>query len=183
MIHLVNLQDLDQNDPSLAIAMMSKYYQQLEDDNTLHHAFYDGGVKNFYDFRNFCLDRHNLHYVIYSELYDAPVCHFYLNGFQGLTCMIHFSFSSAIHGHGESVGFAKDALDLVFKLKRKDSPLPITRTLVGLTPTTNKLAVRFLKAVGFQPLGTLDGSCYIARQQRYVPGLLSKMESPYPLEA
>lgn len=183
MIHLINVQKLDESNPSLAIALLSKYYAQLEDDNTLHHAFYDGGVKSFYDFRNFCLDRLNLHYVIYSELYDAPVCHFYLNGFQGLTCMIHFSLSSTVYGHGESVAFAKDALDLVFKLRRENAPLPITRTLVGLTPITNKLAIRFLKAVGFQPLGTLDGSCYIARQQRYVTGVLSKMESPYNLEA
>jgi hypothetical protein len=181
MIHLIDVQELHKNSHSLAISLLTKYYTQLLEDNNLKNAFYDGGVQNFYDFRNFCLDRNNIHYVVYSELYDAPVCHFYLNGFQGLSCMIHFSMTSTVHGHEESVPLAREALDKVFKLRRKDQDLPLTRTLVGLTPIVNRPAVSFLKAVGFEPLGTIYGSCYIHRKNKYVPGVVSKMESPYPI--
>jgi hypothetical protein len=181
MIHLVDVQELDKTNPSAVIALLSKYFSQLVDDNNLKNAFYDGWVKNFYDFRNFCLDRQSAHYVVYSEVYDAPVCHFYLNGFHGLSCMIHFSMTSMIHGHKESVPLAMDALDRIFKLRRRDEDFPLTRTLVGITPVINRPAVKFLTSVGFQKLGIIDGACYIHHKKKYIPGVLSKLESPYPL--
>jgi hypothetical protein len=47
--------------------------------------------------------------------------------------------------------------------------------LIGITPITNKLAIRFNKVIGMKKLCIIPGSCYVAKDDSFVDGVLTQI--------
>jgi len=172
-IKIVNIRDAAQHSITVAEGILYYYWRALNDDNLINSLFYDAKIRTFKDFRDFCLDRNKHFFVVFSNDEVLPVGHFHLTNFAGLTAYVHFSILRRGHGHVSSVEIAKATLTEFFKMRRYNSPLPLVQTLIGVTPTRNKLACRFIKQVGFKPVTTIPGACYMHDLDEYTPGLVT----------
>ena len=161
--------------PILTQHQIAQYYSVLSQDNLVEPCFYDGSVRNYADFFSFCLDRINLFLIIYERNTQKPLAHVTLNCFEGYTCRLHFGMTRAAHGRHQSLDIGYQVLSEVFKMTRTTDGTPLTRMLVGVTPTINRLACRFIQDLGFKPMLTLDKSCFMAKDNTYSDGLLTVM--------
>jgi hypothetical protein len=93
--------------------------------------------------------------------------------FRGLAAAIHFSTHPSLWGRN-SIAAAKAAIDWLFSLtSQKPYSRPYVKTLIGLTPVSNRLAVRFLKKVGFEIKTIIPDSYYLAYDNKYDDAVLS----------
>lgn len=104
-----------------------------------------------------------------------------LEGLNGASSRVHFSVLPAIRGES-AVTAALVLHDFVFALKRvpldpqtpQEGPRqPYVETLVGVTPVSNRLAVRFIQRVGFKPIGIIPKAVDLAYRGIIDDGLLS----------
>ena len=172
-IKIVNVRDLIRAKVGAAEMVLAYYWGQLNEDGLIDSLFYDAKIRAFKDFRDFCLDRNKHFFVVFINDEVLPIGHFHLTNFAGLTAYVHFSILRRGHGHVSSVEIAKATLVEFFKMRRYSSPLPLAQTLIGVTPTRNKLACRFIKQVGFKPVATIPGACYMHDLDEYTPGLVT----------
>lgn len=152
------------------------YYQLLESENRVKSSFFDGSVQNISQFYDFCLDKRNIFILIWDEDKHNFVAHCFLNDFSGLVCKIHFGLlKSALGGYG--IQLAKLVTKRLFAFRRADSDLPLMTSLIGVTPETNKLAVRFLQRAGFKVIDYIPHLCYLYYEKQYVPGFVSRISN------
>ena len=81
---------------------------------------------------------------------------FMLDHFQGLTAQVHFSIHPEYRG-AEAIRMCRSAIQQFFSLKSPEGG-PYRTALVGLTPESNRLAIRFLKKCGFFTKTSLTGA-------------------------
>lgn len=151
------------------------YYDKMEKEGLIKHAFYDGGVKNFEDFARFALNK-DIVFLLAFRVKDntamgPPVGHLYITGIQGYCGMAHFSINR--DKHRDAVEIMSDSLDTVFSVKRTDGT-PFLTTLLGVTPVTNFPAIKTIKQVGFEHVATIEKMCHLYYSDRYVDGYLSR---------
>jgi len=48
--------------------------------------------------------------------------------------------------------------------------------LIGLSPITKEVSIKFNKTIGMKKVGIIPGACYIARENKYVDGLLTQID-------
>ena len=100
-----------------------------------------------------------------------------LENFQGQCAMVHFSMHPS--QRGKAVQVAKEAAEQLFLLKRSTDPdVPYVSSLIGLTPVSNKLAVRFIKAVGYKPIAVLKKAYWLSYKNAFDDGLMTILEAP-----
>lgn len=126
---------------------------QLERDKNVSRVFHDGYVTGPVSFVDF-VSREDVHfYGIYFN--DQPMAMAWLCGSLGNTMMTHFSgLFSCFRKHTVNCGlkFCRTMLNA-----KKADGSPYVDVLSGLTPETNRLALRFIKRLGFHPIGTIPG--------------------------
>ena len=154
--------------------ILMEYWKQLERDGLVRQAFPDGLVATLEQFMDLALSPAILFFLCLDteKMRPCGVCH--LTDFHGYSAMVHFSVLRAYHGK-EAKNMVDYALSVISGIKRQDGS-PCVSTLIGLTPTTNRPAVRFLKRVGFEPLTVIKNSMFIADHQKWVDAILSKKE-------
>lgn len=161
--------------PELTQYLIADYYKALTIDNLVESCFYDGSVRNYADFFSFCLDRTNLFLIIYERDTQKPLAHVTLNCFEGYTCRVHFGITKSGHGREISLELGHKALEYIFGMTRSKDGTPVTRMLVGLTPTVNRLACRWVLDMGYTHVATLDQSCFMAKTNTFSDGLLTTL--------
>lgn len=176
-IEIIPINYFHDRDPRLSEGVLLTYWEQLNKDNLVDMLFFDAKVVSFWDFLNFALDKNKVFYVTFRHNESTPVAHFHLTHFEGQVARVHFSILKRGHGKGESVRIAKGALAKLFKEKRLDNGEPLVSTLIGVTPTHNRLACRFIQKVGFRPLATVKHACYVNALDTHVPGLITILEA------
>jgi len=102
-----------------------------------------------------------------------------LENFQGLCAMSHFSVRPEAQG-STAVAMAKSTISQLFSLKRStDKTLPYIESLLGLTPLSNKLALRFARNIGYRKLCVIPNSYWLAYKQKFEDAQLSILEAPH----
>ena len=82
----------------------------------------------------------------------------------------HCFFPEAWGKHTYEIG--KMVLKYWFEMK-KDNGEPILDVLMGKTPESNRLAVRFIKKMGFTIIGTVPGICFDVKQKKKIGAVFS----------
>jgi hypothetical protein len=139
-------------------------YHDVVENELQDILFYDGGTQNVEDWLRFV----NIGaWLVRVDTKDGrPAGMFWLNGFQGRAAQIHFcTWRSHLDKKGAglaSLKWIKDQTSL--------------SGLYGCTPKHYRLVFKLIQEVGFQLLGELPAACYIAKQDKYVPGIISVLD-------
>jgi len=97
-----------------------------------------------------------------------------LERFVGLSALIHYSIHPEYHGK-KGLTLAKESIQQLFSYKRKDGS-PWVSTLIGLTPESNRLAIRHIQKVGFKIQCTIPKAFYLAYSNKFDNAVLSICE-------
>lgn len=112
-------------------------------------------------------------YGVFDKASGDMVGEAMLTNFQGRSAMLHFSFHPSKFG-SEALEISKFAERELFKCRYPDGST--LRTLIGLTPATNRLAIRFLQKAGFTIKTTLTDAFILGNDgDRIVDGVLSQL--------
>jgi hypothetical protein len=147
------------------IFLITRYYDSLEEDGVLSKCFHDIAVESVQDFTDVVFNPQNLFYLI-VDMEDGsftPVGHAMLTNFYGKAAMVHFSIIKARWGQ-EARRIAEESLNQVSR---------IIPNLIGIIPTSNRIALAFARRMGFKELATLKGVCYMAKTDTYEDGVMS----------
>lgn len=156
---------------------VTEYWQSLIDDDLLKYRLAD--IKNpsqkDVDWLTSTYAG-SMFYIIHEQRVCGEVT---LEGFTGLAAKIHFSAAKGAKGDIAILG-AKKALEFIFGLRRsQDRSVPWVHSVIGVTPESNKLAVRYMKRVGFTPLAVLPKALRLEYCDMIDNAVLSIKENPY----
>ena len=141
---------LAKNDPYTA-PTLEFVWVRIVSDGLVPVVFYDGSVRCLEDFHACMQDGGTLPFVMSSNA-GKIIMFCWLNCIEGVTARIHFTFFKDSWGRKrDALGYAKAMLRHV--LTRRDSAGYVLDTVVGMTPVSNPLAVRFVQAAGMQKVG------------------------------
>jgi hypothetical protein len=127
--------------------------------------FYSGGTQNPDDWLDF-VKLSTTWLVRVTHKSGQPVGLFWLNGFQGHTAQMHFAVR---RGWPDKLGAGRASVGWVAEKTELES-------LYGCTPKPFKHAIVYAKKVGFVMGHELPGACYIAKKDKYVPGVTSVLD-------
>lgn len=124
----------------------------------------------------------NICFVVWDNALKRICADVMLNNFQGATAMIHFSIHPSYRGYTKHL--SRQTILHLFSIKNQNTGHRLA-SLVGLTPVTNRLAIKHLKNVGFSVKTVLSSSFILAYDDfRVVDGILSelRLEDTYTWE-
>ena len=153
------------------IGLVMQHFYRLHDKHLLKHRIPE--VKNVTpeNALGMIMDPHNRCFVIVdSEDHYRVAAEIVLNGFQGRAAQLHHSFNPDYFGK-LALQVSKDTLDQI-ALFNVDGTYYLD-TLIGITPESNRLALRFLKLNGFETMATIPSGFYIADADRHEGAVLS----------
>ncbi|BBD08757.1 hypothetical protein [Desulfovibrio ferrophilus] len=126
-------------------------WEQLEREGSARSLFYDGSMNTAEDFARFAQAPQRLLYAVFVS--GTPAALFWLDGWSGRAAFIHFVVFRRAYGSTARV-IGRYVTGWLLRAKRKGG-LPLVQTLIGLTPETNPLAIRFVRDIGFRVLGRI----------------------------
>lgn len=153
------------------IGLVSQFYHQLHERNLLKHRMPE--VKNVTPDHalNMIMDPHNRSFVAAdSENHYRIACEFTLNGFQGKAAQLHHCFHPDYFGK-KALQVSKEVLDQIAHYN--ENGVHLLDTLIGITPESNRLAIRFLKLNGFETVTVIPSGFYMADEDRYEGAMFS----------
>lgn len=118
------------------------------------------------DFAQLARANSAIFFVVYVSGKQAAVS--WLNGWEGYAARGHQAFFKDFYG--SSVMIAREVAAQMFEMQRVDGT-PMVKTIIGLTPVPNRLAIRFARKVGFVPVMEVPDAC--VWQGQSCAGLLS----------
>ena len=155
------------SDTSLAQA-----FRRIVREESVTKIFYDGSVRNSADFIRFVRNRENELFFVSHDNREAGF--FWLNRFRGKATFITYCLYKDFWGD-EALLISRKCIEFLFA--RKDSHGEhLIDVLLGLTPATNKLAVKFLLKNGMTVLGKVPGLLYDASAEATVEGIFSYIQ-------
>lgn len=134
-------------------------------------VFYDGSVQSFKQFLSFARSGENLIWAIYQG--PKPLGLVWLNGFTGKAAFVHLtSFRGAERKH--TTAAARQFMAMVFSARDPlDKSRHFLETLVGITPSSYSLALRFARACGFVEQARIPQAIHLAHEGRYEDAVLT----------
>ena len=151
---------------------MAQIYRRIVREETVHKIFYDGSVTNTNDFIEFIKNKEN---EIYFVEYDGDeVGFFWLNKFRQKSAFITYCFYKSFKGE-KALKISKLCIEFLFD--RTDSHGEyVLDVLLGLTPSNNKLALKFLHKNGMTILGKIPGFLYDYFIDKKIDGIFSYIQ-------
>ena len=131
------------------------------EEQTFSRVFYDGSVRTSHGFLEAMQKPRNLP-VFYFEG-TSPMGFAWLNGINGGIAFAHFC---GLRG-ARAVELGRMTLDYWFSAFR------FLHVVMGTMPASNKLALRFVKRLGFTIVGEVPGMLFDAYEGKRVPGVIS----------
>lgn len=125
------------------------------------------------DFLDMIYNPANINFLLFDGIEGRWCAETMLNNVQGLCAQVHFSIHPQYHGP-QAIAIAKAGAEQLFQLQCSQSKQPL-RTLIGMTPQNNSLALRLIKKVGFKVFDILEDLFYNAELNTYVDGCISKL--------
>ncbi len=156
--------------PTFADSFIMGLYERMKAQGSLSDVFYAYdpqllGPEQFLDLFKFGSNR------LWVIFHNGEVSGFFwLNDFAEKSAMIHYCFFKNIWGPQSAV-LGRYILDYLLGLRSETGP--VFDVITGLTPVTNRLAVRFLEKVGMTVVGKIPNRCLIFTDRTTVPGIVS----------
>lgn len=129
-------------------------------------VFPEGDVASATDFIELARAEGTILFVAYVDGIRANVT--WLNSFDGYAARIHFCFFRRFYRVCVPVG--REIIKCIFELEREDGS-PGVKTLIGLVPLPNTLAIRYAENVGLKTIAQIPDACIY--DDKSVPGVLS----------
>jgi hypothetical protein len=142
-------------------------YNKLIEDNTLHTAFFDGSSKTFEEFKSLFQIDTNMLYVIMDK--ETPVAICWITNYKNETAYIHYCGFKEIWGK-KTIKVGREVLRILLESG-------VFKTLIGVTPVTNELSIRFNKLLGMEDGCVIPNLCFDYYEQEYVDGKLTYITS------
>ena len=138
-------------------------------EGTVHRVFYDDSVRSTTDFLDFLKREENS--VFFVKFKDEDVGFFWLRKFIQKSAFINYCFYKAFWGP-ESLKISQECLDYILHKKNAYGDY-LVDVLLGLTPSNNKLAIKFLIKNGMTVIGKVPGLITDCRHNEVVDGVLT----------
>lgn len=132
-------------------------------EDVFHRVFYDGSVRDARAFLELMQKPANVPVFVFEGA--EPLGFAWLNGLNGGIAFAHFCGLKAAKGRTQQLG----RLCIGYWMKN----FQFLRVILGLTPSNNKLAVRFIQRLGFTPLGEIPGVVHDAYSGERVGAVIS----------
>lgn len=151
------------------------FWKDMKTSGLLRSRMIEVAEPSLRDVEEMLADKTNACFVMWDAEKGKIAAETMLNNFRGLAAQVHFSIHPIYHGP-IAVQIAREGAEQHFNLKSEQTGDCLT-TLIGLTPADNRLAIKFIKRVGFKVLDKVDKMFYNAKSKKYVDGYLSKLTS------
>lgn len=136
---------------------------QMVREGVFYKVFYDGNVVDPEGFMSVMKKPANVPVFFFDG--HEPLGFAYLNGLVGGMGFAHFCGLRASLGRTNKIG------NMVLRYWMAN--FKFLRLILGLTPQNNKLALRFIRSIGFTSLGVIPGVLYDAYAAERVGGVVS----------
>lgn len=136
---------------------------QMQQEGVFERVFYSGEVRGPHGFLELMQRPANLPVFFFDE--SEPLGFAWLNGVHSGVAFAHFCGLKACRGRSVEIG--RQALDYWF------GAFAFLHVLMGTIPASNRLALRFIRRLGFTVLGEVPGMLYDAKEGKRVPGVIS----------
>lgn len=157
----------EDNTPLFSDMHLAQIFRRIVREETLHDTFYDGYVRNTKDFVKFV--KNNEMYFVKLDREDVGF--FWLSKFSQKSSFVTYCLYKKFWGK-KALTISKFCIDFI--LNRRDSRGEyLLDVVLGLTPTTNKLAIKLLMKIGMTVVGKIPGILYNAKEHMSVDGLFS----------
>jgi hypothetical protein len=145
------------------------FYDRMVENGTAEAVFSDGTINSRADWLRDMKSPYTFLYVVYAE--GCTVAVVWLNRVERKKAYFNYSgfFSGWKRG---SVEIGKHILKIIMSMKDScDSHL--FDILMGITPVSNKVAVKYMKLCGWQVVGVLPLGVWSQQNQKSEPALIS----------
>lgn len=129
-----------------------EYWQALIDANLLKYRMADVKNPTLDDVQKMVENPNNSTFYIFDLRHETPpncpiVMEGMLNNPQPPCTQTHFSAHPSLHRH-DLIQAGRQAIQQVFNLRFNNPPILI-QSVIGITPVTNRLALRFVRNMGY----------------------------------
>lgn len=150
------------------INTLARYWRRLEEHGLHKVRFHSGEVETVDSFIDVVLDPKSVFFIVYDDETGAIYGECTLNNFMGKTAHVHFSTLPEFYRSVVQIGH--ETLNQIFELKGTDDT-PWISALIGVTPETNRLAVKFIQKMKFKHVLTIPDMCKVG--DILVPGFIT----------
>lgn len=158
--------------PTFTDSFIKGLFHRMEEEDAAGAVFYDGSVTCADDFlKTMKFGKNSLFVVEFQGKLAGCV---WLNNFEVRRADFHFCFFSPLQGR-DAIEAGREIVSELLTMT-KDNGEYIFDLFVGLTPTTNRAAIRWCRRMGFSTLGVLPAGAWDAASGKSVPGLVSYVE-------
>lgn len=155
-------------DYNMPDSYLSQVYRRTVIEKTIHKIFYDGTINNTKDFISFFKQEHIELIFVYYRGEEAGF--FWLSPFVRKSAFITYCLYKNFLR--ESLMISQACINGIFSRKNKDDEA-LFDTLLGLTPASNKLALKFLKKNGMEVVGKIPGLISDNARDKSIDGVIS----------
>ncbi len=155
--------------PHFSDIHLAQVFRRIVREETVSRVFYDGSIVNTSDFIRF-FKNHDRE-IFFVEHNGREVGFFWLEKFRHKTSFINYCFYREYWGEN-ALHISRVSIDFLFERKDCHGEFLIDM-LLGLTPSTNKLAIKFLLKNGMTVLGKMPKMLFDVKKGTNVDGVFS----------
>lgn len=147
---------------------VKSFFERIERDGLKEIVFMHGDIPTADAFLQEMKSGRSLLYVVYADELQAGLI--WLNRFEGKTCRVHFtSFSES--WEMDTVEIGRCAIRQIMYMQTGLGEY-VFDVLLGLTPSRNVRAIRWLEKVGLKKVGKIPGCMWDDKAHESVDGTL-----------
>jgi hypothetical protein len=154
---------------SLRDTDLYELFDRLGDAGRRENTFHDGWIRKHHDFRDL-VRRDDVHFWALNGDGNQWGM-FWITDLRHGAANIHFAMLGSAHPVSE-VRIARFAVASLLH-RMKDGKGFLVDFLHGTTPARNEAACRWIRKVGFMPVGEVPGAVWMADTERLEPALIS----------
>lgn len=157
---------------TLSDTVLRGFWDQLVEDGTATIIFSDGLIDNAEDFVKYAKTNSNL--PVFAFIDKKIVGLAWLNSISGKHAFGHFAMLKNIWGK-DTTEVGKEIIKYWFALPGVNGG-PLFEVILGLVPTVNQRAIKYIQRIGFKTLGSIPSMLYSKADESYKPATLSFIE-------
>ncbi len=152
MIRLVPYCSLD-GIPTFRDSELATFFYWMEQEGSLPKVFYDGTVTTREEFLSFCHNPKNTFWFLLNEDSGNYIAFCWVNSIEGRSARIHFCTFRRNVTPRLNIDAGHTTIKTILWIKKNDKFL--LDCLIGVVPTTNRTACRFIKSIGAIKVGVV----------------------------
>lgn len=146
------------------------FYDRMVGSGTVESVFSDGQINSREDWLRAMKSPENFLYVVYADENISAI--FWLNNVEIKQARFHYCFFYSAWKKG-SIKIGKKILEILMNKKNSLSDDYLLDVLIGITPISNKPAVKFAKLLGWKIIGTLPFGAWSNKKQKSESAIIS----------